>query len=59
LPSSYCLVSNTELVPANLKITVRWKHMMGDITGHRLIVNREMTGLFHDVQNALTLAGNM
>ena len=27
---------------------------MGDITGHRLSVNREMTGLFQDVQNALT-----
>ena len=30
---------------------------MGDITG--LSVNREMTGSFHDVQNALTLAGTM
>jgi CDP-diacylglycerol pyrophosphatase len=59
LPGSYCLVSNTELASANLKITVRWKHMMGDITGHRLSVNREMTGSFHDVKNALTLAGNV
>ena len=33
--------------------------MVGDVTGHRLSVNREMTGSFHYVQNALTLAGTM
>jgi hypothetical protein len=32
---------------------------MGDITGHRLPVNREMTGSSHDVQNALTVVGAM
>jgi len=33
------------------RVTVRWQHVMDDITGHRLSINREMTGSFPKCPN--------